>query len=201
MNIELPSGSANPEYRNGGFTLVELLVVLSLQGILLGAVVMSFTSQLTVHRRQEQMSEMQQVARAALDLMTREARMAGYNPRGVELVGTTHDPGALRILADLNGDGDTTDSNENIVYAHDPATLRLTRNTGGGRQSVAEQVEAFALEYRDQNGVATEVGAEIRQLWIQITTRIAQPDPRYGSNGGYRTYTLDSLITPANLGL
>ena len=201
MNMNSEGQIPSPEVRNGGFTLIELLVVLSVQGILLGAVVMSFTSQLKSHRQQEQMSEMQQVARAAIDLVTREVRMAGYHPTGAEFAGTTYDPGALRIVADLNGDGDTTDANENVVYAHDPTTLRLTRDTGGGRQSVAEQVEAFTFEYRDANGAPTELGAQIRQVHVRITTRTARADPRYASNGGYRTYTLQSLITPANLDL
>lgn len=199
FNIE-PEGR-RPSPGSHGFTLIELLVVLAIQGILLGALVMSFTSQLKTHRQQEQMSEMHGIARAAMDLVTREVRLAGYNPKGAEIQGITYDPSALGIVADLNGDGDTTDSNENVVYAHDAATLRLTRNTGGGRQSVAEQVEAFTFEYRDEKGVLTDVTGDIRQLRIRITTRTAQPDPRYNPNGGYRTYMLQSLVTPTNLGL
>lgn len=199
MNVDPESRIPSLESRSGGFTLIELLIVLAVQGILLGAVVMSFTSQLKSHRQQERMSEMQQVARAALDLVTREVRMAGYDPAGDGFSGTTYDPHALRIVADLNGDGDTGDANENIVYAHDPATLRLTRNTGGGRQSVAEQVQAFTFEYRDAKGIRTEVDADIHQLYIRITTRAGQHDPRYSKNGGYRTYALQSVVTPTNL--
>jgi type II secretory pathway pseudopilin PulG len=184
-----------------GFGLIELLVVLCVQGILMAALAMSFTSQLRSHRLQERMSAMQQIARAAMALITREARMAGYDPTGIPFSGITYDADALRILADLNGDGDVADANESVVYAHDAATQRLTRNTGGGRQSVAEQVETFAFEYRDANGLPTEVEQEIRQLRLRITVRTAKPDPRYEQNGGYRTYTLESLITPPNLAL
>jgi prepilin-type N-terminal cleavage/methylation domain-containing protein len=187
--------------RAPGFTLIELLAVLCIHGILMAALAMSFTSQLRSHRQQERMSEMQQTARAAMALITREARMAGYDPTGIRFSGITYDPDALRIQADLNGDGDVADANENVVYAYDAATRRLTRNTGGGRQSVAEQVETFAFEYRDANGLPTQVEQEIRELRVRITVRTAQPDPRYGQNGGYRTYTLESLITPPNLGL
>ena len=201
MKTVLINGRSGPKRHAAGFSLIELLVVLGVQGILMAALVMSFTSQLRSHRQQEQMSEMQQIVRAAMALITREARMAGYDPTGTPFSGITYDADALRILADLNGDGDVADANENIVYAYDAATHSLTRNTGGGRQSVAEQVETFAFEYRDANGLLTQVEQEIRELSVRITVRTAQPDPRYGENGGYRTYTLESLITPPNLGL
>lgn len=190
-----------PKVGERGFTLIELLVVLSIQGILMAALVMSFTSQLRTHRQQEQMSEMQQSARAAMDLIAREVRMAGYDPTRAGIAGIAYDVDVLRIAADLNGDGDAADSNENVAYGHDPATLRLTRDTGGGRQSVAEQVEFFAFEYRDANGLPTAVAADIRQFRVRITVRTVRPDPRYAQNGGHRTYTLESVITPANLGL
>jgi len=167
----------------------------------MGALAMSFTSQLRTHRQQEDVSEMHQNARAAMALLTREVRMAGYDPKGTGIAGISYEPIALRIAADLNGDGDATDANERLAYAHDAATRRLTRDTGGGRQSVAEDVERFAFAYRDANGVETLAGPDIRQVQVRITVRAAHADPRYAENGGYRTHTLTSLITPPNLGL
>lgn len=185
----------------GGFTLIELLVVLSLQGLLTAALVMTFSIQVRAHRQQEQISEMQQAARAAMDLITREVRIAGYDPEGVGIPGIAYDAARVRIWADLNGDGDAADANENIAYEYDPATRRLTRDTGGGRQSVAEHVEAFAVDYRDGSGLPTAIAADIRQLRVSITVSTARPDPRYAQNEGYRTYTLESRITPPNLDL
>jgi hypothetical protein len=40
---------------------------------------------------------------------------------------------------------------------------------------------------------------DIRQIKITITARTAKPDPDYTANGGYRTYTLTSYLTPRNL--
>ena len=184
-----------------GFTLIELLVVLSIQGILLAAVVTSFTAQITAYDLQEQLTAMQQNARAAMTLVIRDARTAGYDPARAGIAGLSYHPARLGIAADRNGDGDVSDANERVVYFHDPERRQLKRDTGGGGQPLAEDVEGFTVEYLDASGNATTVSADIRQLRIGVTTRTAKRDPRYPRNGGYRTHTLRSVVTPANLGL
>ncbi len=187
--------------RDRGFTLIELLVVLSIQGILLAAVVTSFTGQITAYDLQEQLNGMQQTARAAMTLVIREVRTAGYDPARSGSAGLSYDPVRLSIAADHNGDGDVSDANERVVYFHDPGRLRLRRDTGGGGQPVAEDVQDFTVEYLDAAGNATTVAAGIRRVRITVTARTGRRDPRYPLNGGYRTHTLRSVVTPANLGL
>ena len=182
-----------------GFTLIELLVVLSIQGILLAAVVTSFTGQITAYDLQEQLNVMQQNARAAMTLVIREARTAGYDPARAGFAGLSYHPTRLSITADRNGDGDLSDANEQVVYFHDSGRLQLKRDTGGGGQPLAEDVEGFTVEYLDASGNATTVSADIRQLRIGVTTRTAKRDPHYPRNGGYRTHTLRSVVTPPNL--
>ena len=184
-----------------GFTLIELLVVLAIQGILLTAAVTSFTGQLTTHDLQEQITGMHQNARAAMTMVVREARKAGYDPGGVSFAGITHDPVRLRIAVDHNGDGDLSDSNESVAYYHDATQKLLRRSTGGGGQPVVEDVQGFSVEYLDAAGNLTTASPAIRRLRITITTRTARRDPRYPANGGYRTHTLRSVVTPVNLGL
>ena len=185
-----------------GFTLIELLVVLAIQGVVLAAVVTSFTGQLTAYDLQEQINEMQQTARAAMTMVIREARLAGYDPAGTGIVGVPYDadPTRLRITADRNGDGDVLDANERVTYFHDPGRRILRRRTGVAGQPAAENVQAFSVEYLDAAGNPTTVSGAIRRLRITVTTRTAKRDPRYPHNGGRRTHTLRSLVTPANLG-
>ncbi|MCY4485634.1 MAG: prepilin-type N-terminal cleavage/methylation domain-containing protein [Deltaproteobacteria bacterium] len=200
-------GFRNAGWRRGrwsfarGFTLIELLVVLAIQGILLAAVVTSFTGQLTAHDLQEQITAMHQNARAAMTMVVGEARKAGYDPAGVGFAGITYDPVRLRIAVDHNGDGDLSDSNERVVYFHDATGMVLRRDTGGGGQPVVEDVQSFAVEYLDGAGGSTTATAVIRRLRVTITTRTSKRDPRYPRNGGYRTHTLRSVVTPVNLGL
>ncbi len=192
--------------RECGFTLLEVLISLAAGSILLGAVVSTFVLHSKSYDVREQMTEMVQTARAAMDMISREIRMAGYDPTGAGFDAIPHDASQLQIRADIQGDkpdnpsdGDTNDSNENIVYSYDSKDLQIDRNTGGGRQPFAENIEAFTFAYLDQDGSPTAATGDIRQIRVTITARTARPDPQYSANGGYRTFTLTSLVTPMNL--
>ncbi len=61
-----------------GMSLVELLVVLAVSGIVMAAMYGIFIGQQRNYGIQDQVVELQQGLRAAMDRMTREIRMAGY---------------------------------------------------------------------------------------------------------------------------
>jgi type IV pilus assembly protein PilW len=61
-----------------GFTLLELLIAMVVGLVVLGAVYAVFTVQNTQLSNQESMTEMQQNARIAMEMMTREIGLAGY---------------------------------------------------------------------------------------------------------------------------
>jgi prepilin-type N-terminal cleavage/methylation domain-containing protein len=61
-----------------GFTIIELMVALVLSFILIGAVYGTFTSQQKAYTVQDQVAEMQQNARMAMNILVRDIRMAGY---------------------------------------------------------------------------------------------------------------------------
>ncbi len=200
----------NYYYKNNesGFTLVELLIAMTIGLIILAALSSTFLMQSKIYDVQEQVVEMVQTARAAMDMITREIRIAGYDPKGAmqrsdptgaKFVGIPNDANKLQVYADLNGDEDTGDSNEDITYTYDAANLQLDRNTGGGDQPFAENIQLFTFDYLDSNGNPAGTTANIRRIKITITARTSKPDWNYTPNSGYRTYTLTSLVTPRNL--
>ena len=181
--------------RNGGFSLVEFLAVILVSGIALTGVYSIFISQQKAFSGQERVAEMNQNIRAVMDLMTREIRLAGYRTPGAAFNGiATAQPSTIRILADLNQDGDTVDNNEDIIYSYNAGTLQIWRN--GSTFPVAENITNLTLTYRDANNNITAVLANIRKVTISITARSAYLDP---NTGQYRTLTLTSDVTPRNL--
>ena len=64
--------------RERGFTLIELLIGMAISLVVVTAMSGVFISQRKTYAVQEQISEMQQNARAAMDIMSREIRMTGY---------------------------------------------------------------------------------------------------------------------------
>jgi len=185
--------------REKGFTIIELLIAMAIGLVVLGALVSTLVLQRRIYDLQEQATAMIQSARAAMDMITREVRMAGYNPEGLTFDGITYDASQLHIQADLDGDGVLGGSNEDVIYTYDGINLQIDRDTGGGAQPFAENIEPFTFAYLDGSGNATVTSSAIRQIRITITARTEKPDPAYSPNSGYRTYTLSSLITPKNL--
>jgi type IV pilus assembly protein PilW len=184
------------EQKTGGFTLVELMVTLAIGMVVMAAVTTTFISQSRFYSAQEQINEMEQNTRGALDVITRELKMAGYNPNGATLTGVTHSMSQLRIQADLDGSGGfPTGANEDIIYSHDATNKQILRNG----VALADNITTFTFNYLKADGItlATSSG-EVRQVTINITARTAKPDP---NSGGYRTYSVTATITPVNLAL
>lgn len=113
------------------FTLVELLVVLALSAVALAIIYKTLPAQNKVYLIQDQVVEMQQQLRAVMDVMVREIRMAGYNPKGCSDSACGCPPGILTAAADslcltqditggetdtIDNDGDSTadEEDENI---------------------------------------------------------------------------------------
>ena len=200
---------------SNGFTLVELMIAMSLGLIILGSVISTFLIQKKTYEVQEQVGEMVQNARSVMDMIVREIRTAGYwdptgprtmqrsNPADVStFVGIPYNSTQLQIVADLRGnnvgdppDGAVDDENENIIYTFDPANYRIKRNG----VTLAENIQSFTFEYLISPGNQTTITTSIRQIRVTITGRTAKPDPGYAPNNGYRTFVLTSLATPKNL--
>jgi type IV pilus assembly protein PilW len=189
-----------------GFTLTELMVVMGIGMVMLAAVTTTFMAQAKFYNAQEQINEMQQNARGALDMIAREVKMAGYNPANGAITGVTYSTSQLQIEADLDASGTISTSstaNERIIYVFDSANKQITRQVGSGSaQILADNITAFDFSYYQADGTTpATTSSAIRQVKIDITARASKPDPNYTLNSGYRTYQVFNTITPINLAL
>jgi len=189
-----------------GFTLVELMITMAISGILVAAIYSVYTLQQKTHTAQDQVVEMQQNIRAAVLTMVQELRMAGYDPTssaGATI--TSANKSSISFQQDLTEDGDVIDANENITYGFSDADhtdglvdntagiAALRRDTGGGLQPIAENIQAIEFQYRDRdnNILTVPVGtpSEIRTITISILARAARQDARFSN---------DNVYTPAS---
>ena len=185
--------------KNEGFAIVELLISMAVISAIIGSMFSFSIAQRKYFAVQEEVSEMTQNTRAAMEMISSELTMAGYSPSGAVFPGIPYNVSQLEIYADLTGDGDLLDSNENIIYIYEASSKSISRNTGGGKQPFAESIQSFTFQYLDDQGNSTTVTEKIRQIRLIITGQTTKPDPLYATNSGYRIYTLISLITPRNL--
>ncbi len=191
-------------FTKAGYSLLELLVAVTIGGVGLGAVTTTFQSQSRSYHAQEQINEMHQNVRTAMEMIGREVRMAGYliQPGAVCSPGIPYSNQQLQIRADLGPpyDGLCDGTNEDIVYRYNTPGDKILRNGAVLAENIGGfGIPGFTFAYLDSIGNATNDPAEIRQIEITITGRTARSDPSFPANGGYRTYTLKSVITPRNL--
>jgi len=94
-----------------GFTLVELIISVFLATLLSGVFFTTYAMQRKAHTTQAQVVEMQQNLRGAFEALTREIRLAGYDPRGTAFKGgavaiSAARPALFAFAADLDGNGE-----------------------------------------------------------------------------------------------
>jgi prepilin-type N-terminal cleavage/methylation domain-containing protein len=193
-----------------GFTLTEMMVAITIGMIVIASVTGTFTAQTRQNNAEEQISQLHQNVRGAVDMISRDLMQAGYKAPGGSVTGVTYSgstPTSLTIQADLDANGaidNTSDVTlEYINYAFDSTNHRITRKLGSGGTAnlVADNITAFSVVYYAADGTTTTASASVRKVTISITGQTAKADPSYSSNSGYRTYQLSADITPPNLAL
>lgn len=189
----------NESKKSDGFSIVEMLIAVAIGLIVLAGLVVVFVSQKKAYDVQAQVTEMNQNARAALDMISGDVAVAGYDPTDAGFVGIPYHADQLQLRADLDGDGNTDGPNEDVTYVLTGTVINRISITGGTPVAFAENVEAFTFQYLDSGGNTTTDPDEIQKVRIELTTRTSRPDPSFAENGGYRTRTLSSDVIPRNL--
>jgi type IV pilus assembly protein PilW len=187
----------------GGFTLVELMIAMALGLIVLGAMYSVFTIQNKHFSNQEQIVEMQQNARMAIEIIGREIRMAGYNPQRTTgsftfLLAATENRATnqnnIAFTYDDNSDGiENSNDSEQVAFRVEGGVLKRF-STGNFTYTLNDNTVV-------QNPNATQV-LKIVKVKISVTAKAAKADPTYTDlthNDHYRRYTLTTSVTPRNL--
>lgn len=181
----------------GGFTLVELMISMAVGAIVMAAVMTAFMSQHKSYLAQDDVVEMQQNVRVAMDMLTREIRLAGHDPLATADAKILEAlPDRLSFTMDFNGNGTLKDgggdfeANEKVAYRLN-ANNTLGRTTGDGviPQPVAENISRLEFRYLDENGIATGTLNDIRSIQVSI---MAQTSRAYENGPGVQTYPTPS---------
>jgi type IV pilus assembly protein PilW len=183
---------------NRGFTLAELLVGLFVSGIVMTTILSAYYTQNKSYAVQDQLAAMVQNLRAAMDIMIRETRMAGYDPTGTADAGiVAADSTYLTITEDMDGDGSIT-GDESITYS-------LADSDGDGDSDlkrnidlIAENIDALNFVYLDENDAATTIASEIRSIQITMVAKTGKGDQGYHDTGQYTNQGGDPIFGPAN---
>jgi type IV pilus assembly protein PilW len=158
---------------NRGVTLVEMLIAMVILGIMGIALVGFLRAQHQTVLRQNNGVLATQNARAAVDMLARELRNAGFNPRGSVSGGSlrTIKADSIAWTADLDLDGDTLSSStswdERVAYYRQGSTL-MRGAGGGGGAALTDNVDSLRFDYLDDDGAATADPDVVEQVRIRL---------------------------------
>jgi type IV pilus assembly protein PilW len=185
---------------NRGFTLAELLIGLFVSGIVMTTILSAYYTQNKSYAVQDQLAAMVQNLRAAMDIMIREARMAGYDPTGTADARIV-DANAtyLTITEDMDGDGSIT-GDESITYSLADSDADGDNDLERNSNLIAENIDALDFVYLDENDAATTIPSEIRSIQITMVAKTQKIDHGYHDTTTYTNQGGTPIFGPANDG-
>lgn len=156
-----------------GITLIELLVALTISGILVAGVYRTFVSQQHTYTVQDQVVDMQQNVRLAINRMTRELRMAGFGKMDASFFshgGMTVGSDTFTSVVNPGGGGTSV----TVVEGYQtliPTTMSVNATTGSNSIFVNDvsNFDTGAKQYISINGVESH-----RIVSINVVTKEIQ---------------------------
>lgn len=199
-----------------GITLIELLVALVICGIVIAGTYRLFVAQTRAYTVQDQVVEVQQGIRSAMEILLRDLRMAGFDSDNVASKISIANPfvaGDNSITVSYEYDNTTQYT---LTYSREAATKRLLRqltttkddgsSIAGPQEALLENVEGLDFTYgvdTNDDGVLEWVSAGAIGTWKGVAVRVvltANPDPTHPDVKNWISpRTLTSAVAVRNL--
>jgi type II secretory pathway pseudopilin PulG len=153
-----------------GFSIVELMISMTIMLIILGLVSTLFSKSLATRQRESSRTDALTSAQAALNVISRELANSGYGLEGNGIVlGTDSDDEKLHFLSNIgNNNAIFTDPGENITYYFDPATQSILRHDAHGAapntpqtSTIVNRISSLGFEFFDYVGTNPGTGPNL----------------------------------------
>jgi len=194
-------------FKEKGATLIELLVALVICGIVIGAIYRLFIVQTRAYTVQDQVVEVQQTVRSAMEILVRDLRMTGYDDDSVGSTVSIVTPIVTPVQdSDITVRYEYLNQQRTVRYWTD-ATLTLFRDAGTGTEILLQNVDALTFTYgvdTDEDGdvdnwvAAAGVGtSKVIAVRVTLTARPTSDNPDVQTRVSPRTLT--SAVTLRNV--
>ena len=149
--------------RQAGFTIVEVLVALSIFLLILMGIMQVFEPSNSAYQSSQRKLNVQQNGRVAMDVMVRQIRMAGFFPENIDTDNSNDQQNSVEVATNaaiaVAGDLDGTGVTNTFLFCLDSAGLRRVQGPRGAGGSytcgngvvLAEGVTNLAFAYYDAN--------------------------------------------------
>ena len=162
--------------QENGFSMTELLVAMVISGIVMTAIYSAYYSQQRSYETTEAVSDIQQNLRAAMFIMERDIRMAGFDPTGKATIagfhGVTSDSSSTLKISWDGADGSVpnkviTDPSEYIEYKMEGNALKRKAGASGFLM-IANNISGVSFTFLNSSGTTTSNPAFIRSVDILL---------------------------------
>jgi prepilin-type N-terminal cleavage/methylation domain-containing protein len=172
-----------------GFTLVEMLVSLAAFLLMAGPLAALLVQNAQANKAEQMTVQVQADARNCMLLIENALRTAGWDPRNAGFGAVSLDPSPsgpdnyIEIFADLNEDGDTGDTDEDVTIRHHENRIEW-RRTGDTSQPFVVLAEGITND-ADGDGTIEPMftpnsTSNPTSIAVKITAESPMPDPRTG---------------------
>jgi prepilin-type N-terminal cleavage/methylation domain-containing protein len=154
--------------RQVGFSILELMIAMTIILIVLGLVMTLFGKSLGSRQRESSRTDALTAAQAALNVISREVANSGYGLKLEDdaradngLVDTDSDAQTIHFRANTTNDNiELTDPGEDVTYYYEPGTQSILRYDANGNgpgdpqtSIVINRISSLNFQYHDYSGV------------------------------------------------
>jgi prepilin-type N-terminal cleavage/methylation domain-containing protein len=191
-----------------GFTLLELLVAAAVLGILIAGIYNTFEAQQRAYVIQSRVTEMNQRARIAIEIMSREIRNAAFNPTRIFSDGADAkihlaSANSLIFSQDIDGDGKISSPGEWLGFRYESTNQRIDKCTGSvdcnNWQPFVDGIQPLKFNYILADGTSTNNPAALENVRVVVIYLVSRRKTGFG--GQNNSKTIASRIQIRNLDL
>lgn len=213
--------------RSHGFTFVEMLIASAVLAILGGGIFMLLNQSQRSYQSQQDLTEVVQTARIAMDRVTTYLRQAGSDPE--EIFGSETPPfghthsglfpieisgaGYIQINSDITGsigggtpidrpgdpDGTLKQRYEKVLIRYDSGAENLYIDMGDGEDVLAKNISTFGLTFYDLAGTQITDPANNENDIVRVHVQlVAETESPDLETGKIQTLTLQSDVMLRN---
>lgn len=149
--FKLPRNSSRKSQEDG-FSLLELIIAMTITLILLGIISTGFAGAIQVRDRESSRTDALTAAQAAINVMSREISNSGFGMTDNGIVLTDSDSQKLHFRSNITNTNLTaTDIDENITYYYDTASQSVVRYDANANltSAIINQVSTVTFQYYD----------------------------------------------------
>jgi len=171
--------------KESGFSIVELLIAVTVMMVVLGLVGSLFSKSLGVRQRESSRTDALTSAQAALNVISREIANAGYGLTDNGIVLADSNNQKLHFLSNVNNNNEVlTNRYEDVTYFFDPVTSSILRHDANGAGTGSPQTSIIInrissvnfryFNYSGSNSAATESNTPTAQTGrIRVTLTVS----------------------------